>query len=114
MDYLSAYVPLFNGKNSVIAYLNIPYFAKNEQLNKQISTILVNVINIYFLLLLAGILVALFISKRISKPLLLIRERFAETGFGAKNELITYQRDDEIGQLVGQYNKMVVLKVNIK
>ncbi|MFY0644706.1 MAG: hypothetical protein JXR19_09605 [Bacteroidia bacterium] len=107
-DYLSAYVPLFNGKNKVIAYLNIPYFAKNEQLNKQISTILVNVINIYFLLLLAGILVALFISKRISKPLLLIRERFAETGFGAKNELITYHRDDEIGQLVGQYNKMVV------
>ena len=107
-DYLSAYVPLFNGKNQVIAYLNIPYFAKNEQLNKQISTILVNVINVYFLLLLAGILVALFISKRISKPLLLIRERFATTGFGAKNELITYNRDDEIGQLVGQYNKMVL------
>lgn len=107
-EYLSAYVPLFNGKNQVIGYLNIPYFAKNEELNKQISTVIVNVINIYFLLMLGGILVALFISKRISKPLLLIRQRFAETELGARNELIIYNRDDEIGQLVKQYNKMVL------
>ena len=107
-EYLSAYVPLFNGKNQVIAYLNVPYFAKNEQLNKQISTVLVNVVNIYFLLLLGGILIALFISKRISKPLLLIQQRFAETGLGVENELITYTRDDEIGSLVKQYNKMVL------
>ncbi len=107
-DYLSAYVPLFNGKNEVIGYLNIPYFAKNEELNQQISTVIVNIINIYFLLLLGGTLLALFISKRISKPLLLIRQRFAETELGVKNELIVYQRDDEIGQLVKQYNKMVL------
>ncbi len=107
-EYLSAYVPLFDGKNAVIAYLNVPYFAKNEQLNKQISTVLVNVVNIYFLLLLGGILIALFISKRISKPLLLIQQRFAETGLGIENELITYTRDDEIGSLVKQYNKMVL------
>lgn len=107
-EYLSAYVPLFNGKNEVIAYLNIPYFAKNAELNKQISTVIVNIINIYFLLLLGGVVVALFISKRISKPLHLIRQRFAETELGVRNELITYNRDDEIGQLVKQYNKMVL------
>ncbi|MBR9859294.1 GHKL domain-containing protein [bacterium] len=107
-DYLSAYVPLFNGRNEVIGYLNTPYFAKNEELNKQISTVLINVINIYFLLMVGGLILALVWSNRISKPLLLIREKFAQTELGSKNELIVYQRDDEIGQLVKQYNKMVL------
>jgi nitrogen fixation/metabolism regulation signal transduction histidine kinase len=39
---------------------------------------------------------------------LLIQQKFAETEFGSQNELIVYQRDDEIGQLVKQYNKMVM------
>ncbi len=107
-DYLSAYVPLFDGKNRVIGYLNTPFFAKNKLLNKQISNLVVNILNIYFLLLLGGILIAYFISRQISKPLLLIREKIAKTELRAKNELIKYNRDDEIGQLVKQYNKMVL------
>ncbi len=107
-DYLSAYVPLFDGKNHVIGYLNTPFFAKNEELNKQISSLVVNVLNIYFLLLLAGVIIAYFISKQISKPLLLIREKIAKTELLGHNELIIYERDDEIGQLVKQYNKMVL------
>jgi signal transduction histidine kinase len=107
-DYLSAYVPLFNGKNDVIGYLNTPFFAKNEQLNKQISNLVVNILNIYFLLLLGGVFIAYIISKQISKPLVLIREKIAKTELRGQNELIIYNRDDEIGQLVKQYNKMVM------
>jgi len=107
-DYLSAYVPLFDGKNEILGFLNTPFFAKNEQLNKQISNLVVNILNIYFLLLLGGILLAYIISKQISKPLVLIREKIAKTVLLGENELITYNRDDEIGQLVKQYNKMVM------
>jgi signal transduction histidine kinase len=107
-EYLSAYVPLFNGKNHVIGYLNTPYFAKNEELNKQISSLVVNIINIYFLLLLGATALAFVIAKRISKPLLLVQEKMSKTELGARNELISYHREDEIGQLVKQYNKMVM------
>lgn len=107
-DYLSAYVPLFNGKNEVIGYLNTPFFAKNEQLNMQISNLIINILNIYFLLLLGGIFLAYVISRQISKPLILIREKIGKTALRGQNELISYNRDDEIGQLVKQYNKMVL------
>ncbi|MEY2924340.1 MAG: hypothetical protein RLZZ337_888 [Bacteroidota bacterium] len=107
-DYLSAYVPLFDGKNRVIGYLNTPYFAKNEELNKQISSLVVNVLNIYFLLLLVAVFIAIIISRQIAKPLLLIQEKIAKTELRGSNELIVYDRDDEIGQLVKQYNKMVL------
>jgi two-component system nitrogen regulation sensor histidine kinase NtrY len=107
-EYISAYVPLFDSKNQVIGYLNTPYFAKNKELNNQLSSLVVNVLNIYFLLLLTGIVVAIVISRQISKPLLLIQDKIAHTELGIKNELIRYDRDDEIGRLVKQYNKMVL------
>lgn len=107
-DYLSAYVPLFDGKNTILGYVNTPFFAKNEELNKQISNLVVNILNIYFLLLLGGVILAYVISRQISKPLLLIREKIAKTELRGQNELITYTRQDEVGLLVKQYNKMVM------
>ena len=107
-DYLSAYIPLFDGKNNVLGYVNTPFFGRNEELNKQISNLVVNILNIYFLLLLGGVVLAYIISRQISKPLLLIREKIAKTELRGQNELITYTRDDEIGQLIKQYNKMVL------
>jgi signal transduction histidine kinase len=107
-DYLSAYVPLFNGRNEVIGYVNTPLFSKNELLNKQLSNLIINIINVYFLLLIVGGFIAYFISKEISKPLEIIREKIAKTVLRGSNELINYNRDDEIGQLVKQYNKMAI------
>ncbi len=107
-DYLSAYIPLFDGNNTILGYVNTPFFAKNEELNKQISNLVVNILNIYFLLLLGGVFLAYIISRQISKPLLLIREKIAKTELRGSNELIVYNRDDEIGLLVKQYNKMVM------
>ena len=107
-DYLSAYVPLFDGKNKVIGYVNTPLFSKNELLNKQLSNLIINIINVYFLLLIVGGFIAYFISKEISKPLESIREKIAKTVLQGTNELIRYSRDDEIGQLVKQYNKMAI------
>jgi two-component system, NtrC family, nitrogen regulation sensor histidine kinase NtrY len=107
-DFLSAYIPLLDSRNEVIGYLNTPFFAKNEELNKQISNLVVNILNIYFLLIIGGIILTYFISRQISKPLLLIRQKIATTVLLGENEMITYNRDDEIGQLVKQYNKMVM------
>jgi nitrogen fixation/metabolism regulation signal transduction histidine kinase len=60
------------------------------------------------LLLIVGGFIAYFISKEISKPLEIIREKIAKTVLRGSNELINYNRDDEIGQLVKQYNKMAI------
>jgi two-component system nitrogen regulation sensor histidine kinase NtrY len=106
-DYLSAYLPLFDGKNTILGYVNTPFFGKNDELNKQISNLVVNILNIYFLLLLGGVFLAYIISRQISKPLMLIRDKIAKTELRGSNELIVYNRDDEIGLLVKQYNKMV-------
>lgn len=107
-EYLSGYVPLFDDENQVKAYLNLPYFTEKSEIDKEISSFLVSLINIYFLLLLIAIVVAYFIGQRISLPLQLIREKLSQTSISSKNEIIDWKREDEIGQLVKQYNKMVL------
>lgn len=107
LDYLSAYMPLLDVNQRVIAYLNLPYFTKRSELNAEISSFVVSFINIYALFFLIAGWLAYVISKRVSFPLTLIREKLSTTQLGIGNEQIEWRRKDEIGQLVLQYNKMI-------
>lgn len=106
MKYISGYIPL-RDKGGVFAYLNVPYFATQTELNQQISTFLVALININaFIFLIAGLLV-LFISNTITKSFSLITEKLRNVNLGQLNEQIEWDKEDEIGLLVKEYNKMV-------
>jgi len=107
MTYNSAYVPFKNDNNELLAYINLPYFTKQSALRKETYTIIVAVVNIYFFLILLSIIVAVFISNNITKPLQLIQERFKAIDLGKKNEPIEYKSHDEIGSLIKEYNRMV-------
>ncbi|MFC2096390.1 ATP-binding protein [Bacteroidota bacterium] len=107
MTYYSAYVPFKNDDNELLAYLNLPYFTKQSALKKEIYTIVVAVVNIYFFLILISVIVAIFVSNNITKPLQLIQERFRAIDLGKINEPIDYASHDEIGSLIREYNRMV-------
>jgi nitrogen fixation/metabolism regulation signal transduction histidine kinase len=106
MKYISGYIPL-RDKGGVFAYLNAPYFATQTELNQQISTFLVALININaFIFLIAGLLV-LLISNTITKSFSLITEKIRNVNLGQHNDVIEWNKEDEIGMLVKEYNKMV-------
>lgn len=106
MRYISGYIPL-RDKGNVFAYLNVPYFATQTELNQQISTFLVALININaFIFLIAGLLV-LLISNTITKSFSLITDKLRNVNLGQHNDEIQWDKDDEIGLLVKEYNKMV-------
>jgi len=106
-EYLSAYVPFHNDQNKIIAYLNLPYFAKQDELRKEISTFLVAFINIYVILIAISVLIALLVSNYISRPLKLIKDKISNLKFGKSNEKIVWNRKDEIGNLITEYNRMI-------
>jgi signal transduction histidine kinase len=108
MKYLSAYVPLINNNNRVLAYLNLPYFTKQSLLKREISALVVAVVNIYVLLILITIVVAVIISNKITRPLHLIQEKVKTIHLQKQNEPILYSSNDEIGSLINDYNRMVV------
>ena len=107
LEYLSAYVPFFNTENKVIAYLNLPYFRMQSVLAKEISNLIVAVINFTLLLIVITMSLAVFISGRLTSPLAMLGKGLASVGVGKKSEHLVYGGNDEIGELVKQYNRMV-------
>ena len=107
LTYLSAYVPFVNVKGELMAFLNLPYFTKQNILRNDITTLVVAILNIYVMLVLLTIAMAVIISDQITRPLKLIQKKFSEIKLGKKNEQIIYQGKDEIAGLVDEYNRMV-------
>jgi len=107
LDYISAYIPLKNKDNNLLAFINLPYFTRQEELTREVSTMVVAAVNIYVLLLLITFLIAVFISRKITTPLRFIQMKFSEIKLGQQYEKINYNTNDEIGGLVNEYNRMV-------
>ncbi|QES89625.1 sensor histidine kinase [Rhizosphaericola mali] len=106
-NFLSIYVPIhnFNGEN--IGYINVPYLNSQNEVEKQISSFLVTVINLNALIFILAGVIAMQFTRRISDTFTLIGEKMRAINLGKKNELIHYKRKDEIGELVTEYNIMV-------
>ena len=106
-EYLSIYVPLVDDAGQNYAYLNIPYLNSQNELNQEISGFLATLINLNaFIFLVAGA-IAFFLTSRITASFSLIGEKMRQMNIGKDNQEITWTRNDEIGLLVAEYNKMV-------
>lgn len=107
LEYLSNYVPVRDESGREYAYLNIPYFESQNKLQDEISNFLVTIINLNaFIFLVAGI-IALFITNSITRSFSLISDQMKKINLETSNEEIVWNRKDEIGALVQEYNKMV-------
>lgn len=108
-SYLSFYSPVREMERGgrPYAYVNIPYFTSQPQLQQQISNFLVTIINLNAFIFLVGGLIALYITNRITGSFSIISEKMKEVNLGKMNEQIVWNKKDEIGELVQEYNKMV-------
>ncbi len=107
LSFLSAYRPIINNSGNYLGVINLPYFIRQDNYSQEVSTFIVAFINLYVLLFLASIIAAVFIANQITKPLVVIQENLQKMQLGKRNEPIQYNRKDEIGSLVKEYNKKV-------
>lgn len=107
LKYTIMYAPLRNEEGYLYGYLSIPYFISEQVLNQEISRFLITLINLNaFIFLITG-LVALLITTRITYSFELIRDKLMLVNLSRNNEMIVWNKNDEIGSLVAEYNKMV-------
>ncbi len=107
MNFFSAYSPIYNQNSKLIGYLNLPYFTRQDDFEKQISDFIVAFSNLYILLIIISIGVALIISHKLTAPLLQIEKYLKGIQLGKTNAKIEYVGEDEIGRLAQEYNKKV-------
>lgn len=112
LTYKAAYTPIRNVKHQTIAYLQLPYFANAADYTERIGSLLNIMINVYALVFIAIGLFAVIIARQITAPLNFIQYNLSKTIYGKKNEPIKWERNDEIGALVKEYNNMIAALEN--
>ncbi|GAA4334703.1 HAMP domain-containing sensor histidine kinase [Mucilaginibacter gynuensis] len=112
LKYKSVYAPLKDSKSKTVAYLQLPYFSNEADYNERVGSLLNAMINVYALIFIAIGLFAMAIARQITSPLNFIQSKLSGIIYGKKNEPIKWGRDDEIGSLVKEYNKMIAALEN--
>ncbi|NDV45775.1 HAMP domain-containing protein [Paludibacter sp. 221] len=106
-NYLAAYTDFYNGDYLQIGYIAIPQFFSEKDLRTEIENFSSVIIHIYFFIILVAIFLTIVVGKRLSAPLNMLEKKLKEMRIGQRNEKIDYKQNDEIGQLVAQYNRTV-------
>lgn len=108
LKYLSAYIPFYSKSDKLLGYINLPYFSRQKDLEKELTAYLTTLINIYTILFAITTLTALLVSNLLTKPLRIIKQQISNIQFGKFNEALQWKSNDEIGNLVAEYNNMLV------
>ena len=105
--YAAGYAPIRNVQNQTIAYIGIPYYSNEADYQEKIGLFINTLINIYALVfVLIGVL-AVFLANQITHPLTFIQASIKKTKLGQRNQPIIWHRQDEIGSMIKEYNKML-------
>jgi signal transduction histidine kinase len=104
VDYLVNYTEFFNGDNLQIGYIAIPQYFSEIDINNETLNFLKFIIHIYVIALIISLIFSNIIRRQLSKPLLDLENKLRAIRLGKRNEKIEYKSNDEISQLVEQYN----------
>ncbi|MDR1340885.1 MAG: GHKL domain-containing protein [Prevotellaceae bacterium] len=107
ISYFSSYTTYYNWQGEAIAYLNILHFNNRSDLRTELLSLTGAIMNIYIFLIITGIALAVFVSNQITLPLDLVRRKMAELNFAKRPEPIDYEWNNELGDLVRAYNRMI-------
>ncbi|MDR1887429.1 MAG: GHKL domain-containing protein [Prevotellaceae bacterium] len=107
ISYYSSYTTYYNRQGNALAYLNILYFNNQAEFRTELLSLTGAIMNIYIFLIVIGIALSIFASNQITRPLDLVRRKMAELNFTERPEPIDYKGNNELGDLVGVYNRMI-------
>ena len=92
---------------------NVSYFVKpnNEQLSLQtkrkLNDFLGALLNVYVFLLIGIVLLSMLVANSIAKPLTILSTKLKQIQVGGSNQKLEWNRQDELGGLIRNYNEMI-------
>ncbi len=105
--FRTAYTPFRNDRGEVLAYMALPYFARQGELEQERAAGVVAIVNLFVLLFVLSLMAAALITNWTTRPLMLLQRGLERIALGARNEPIRYPGRDEVGALVEVYNRKV-------
>ena len=109
LKYNSVYIGIKdNNKNDWLGIISIPFFTSQSESDQQVMELLTSILNIFTTVFIVFLLLSYFASRILTVPLQLIAQKLTKTSLNEYNEPLQWKSDDEIGLLVGEYNKMLI------
>lgn len=106
-NYLSAYTVVYNSHHKLLGYVAVPSFLSSGEIRKEVFSLLAVIMNVYLFIIFFAILISFLVSKKLALPIMEIEQKLKTISLKGNNEKLEYKNNDEIGQLVAQYNLMV-------
>ncbi|NOX87274.1 MAG: GHKL domain-containing protein [Chlorobi bacterium] len=107
VSYYSSYAPLELGGDKAAGIVNLPYFAKQTEVTQAYYLMIFTFINLFVFLGIIGAVIAVALSRIITRPLKVLQENIAAIQIDKPNKPIPWANEDEIGKLIREYNKMI-------
>lgn len=109
LPYSTQYRALQNVQGEILGYLAVPFLENNGNDGVEVSNFIGMLASLYVFLLLIAFGVTFVLARSITRPVSMLSEKVQELRLEDKNEPLAYAGDseDEISQLIGQYNSMV-------
>ncbi|GAA0894462.1 HAMP domain-containing sensor histidine kinase [Fulvivirga kasyanovii] len=92
----------------LIGMVSIPFFQSEYALEQNQIEVLTNVINIFTIIFIVFLMISYLAAKWLTFPLVFITQKLKKTTLTAFNEPLVWHADDEIGLMVGEYNRMLI------
>jgi len=105
--YLSTYFVLYASDRQPMAIVNLPYYKDEQRNKKEVFDFLGTLAQVYVGLFIGAALLAFFLSSYITNSLKAISEKLKAFRINGKNEKLEWESNDELSELVKDYNRMV-------
>jgi two-component system, NtrC family, nitrogen regulation sensor histidine kinase NtrY len=92
----------------LVALMEVPFYGRTTLKENELSDLMGMLMTVYVLLLIPTIAFAYSTTKLIMKPLHEVGEKLREVEFGLKPTKIEWSSKDELGDLITEYNNMLV------
>lgn len=106
-EFMASYCPVNDQSGKTICYLNIPFISQQKAMDDNINNMINNFVNMFLFWINISVILFLFLSNYIVKPIRTLKERLNKVKVDGKNEKILWENEDEIGELIESYNVMV-------
>jgi len=109
LSYKNTYTPIKSFESGQqIGILSLPFFEVRKELEENVISVLTSVMNIFTVIFLVFLVLSYLASTWLTFPLRLITQKIRKTTLLDTNEPLEWQSNDEIGLMVGEYNKMLL------
>lgn len=107
LNYLAAYTELYNGSYVQIGYIVVPLFISSETVDAEVDSFIAKLLPPVLSVILLSFLLSIVMTKGITRPLSSLADKMKHFKIGEHGNLLDYDKQDEVGQLVVRYNQMV-------